>query len=392
MARVIRQEAGSGFRPNILSTGRNEPGERNVTQPPSHTMTPRDWGLLLLLSLLWGGSFLFVGIAVGGLPPLTIVFLRVTLAAVALHAVLRVLHISLPRDASCWRAFLAMGLLNNAIPFSLIVWGQTQIASGLASILNATTPLFTVLAAHWLTSDERMTRGRVSGVMIGFAGVIALIGPEALRGAGTALLPQLAVLAAACSYACAGLFGRRFRRMGVTPLATATGQVTASSLCMLPVALLFDRPWTLATPDLKVCLAVLALALLSTALAYFVFFRILATAGAVNLSLVTFLIPVSAMFMGAAVLGERVQAADLMGLALIGVGLAAIDGRATALLGAALSHLHIRQVPRQPADMTCEDLEIALIGAEEQIPDIADQRNGADRRIEGDIPRHPRDG
>ena len=297
-------------------------------------MGPLEWGLLIALSILWGGSFLFVGVAVRELPPFTIVLLRVTIAALALHLVLRALRIDLPRNSEAWRAFFGMGLLNNAIPFSLIVWGQTQIASGLASILNATTPLFTVLLAHFFTHDERLTWPRVAGVLIGFVGIVVLIGPEALHGLGGGVLAQIAVLVAACSYACAGIHGRRFKRMGIAPLATAAGQVTASSVLLLPMALIVDRPWTLAMPAPDVWLAILGLALLSTALAYVLFFRILASAGAVNLLLVTFLIPPSAILLGVIVLAETLHVTDLVGMALIGCGLIAIDGRLPAVLAA----------------------------------------------------------
>ena len=293
-------------------------------------MSPLDWTLLLALSILWGGSFFFVGVAVKALPPFTIVLLRVAIAATALHAVLRLSRTAMPWDRRTWLAFFGMGLLNNSIPFSLIVWGQTQIASGLASILNATTPLFTVLVAHLLTADERLSKGRIAGVLIGLAGIVVLIGPQALAGLGQDVAAQLAVLGAAVSYGFAAIFGRRFKRMGVPPLATAAGQVTASSLLLLPVALIVDRPWTLAWPEPSAWGAIVGLALLSTALAYVVFFRILASAGAVNLSLVTFLIPPSAILLGVAILGERLQATDFLGMALIGLGLAAIDGRIAA--------------------------------------------------------------
>ena len=298
-----------------------------MNAPAQLRMGRLDWCLLLALSLLWGGSFLFVGIAVKDLPPFTIVLLRVAIAALALNLTLRLIGIALPRDGSSWRAFLGMGLLNNAIPFSLIAWGQTHITSGLAAILNATTPLFTVLVAHCLTADDRLTRSRVLGLLIGFAGIVLLIGPEALRGLGGDVLAQCAVLGAAGSYACAGVFGRRFKRMGIPPLATAAGQVTASTLLLLPLVLVVDRPWTLALPDAQVWAALIGLALLSTALAYVLYFRILAAAGAVNLLLVTFLIPPSAILLGTAVLKESLQATDLLGMALIGGGLAAIDGR-----------------------------------------------------------------
>lgn len=297
-------------------------------------MSVLEWALLIILSVIWGGSFLFVGIAVSALPTFTIVLLRVTIAALALHLVLRALRIPLPVDSATWRAFFVMGLLNNVIPFSLIAWGMTHIASGLASILNATTPLFTVLLAHALTGDERLTRPHLAGVLIGLAGVVVLIGPEALRGLGRDVLAQIAVLGAACSYGFAGIFGRRFKRMGIPPLATATGQVTASSVLLLPLTLVIDQPWTLAMPSVTVWAAMIGLALLSTALAYALFFRILAGAGAVNLSLVTFLIPISAILMGVVVLGETLHATDFLGMALIGCGLVAIDGRLPALLRA----------------------------------------------------------
>lgn len=269
-----------------------------MTAPNHKPMDLTDWSLLVALSILWGGSFFFVGIAVRELPPLTIVAMRVALAALALGGLLRILGLPMPRDRRTWIAFFGMGALNNLLPFCLIVWGQTQISSGVASVLNATTPLFGVLVAHVLTRDEKMTGNRLAGVLVGFAGVAVMIGPTALAGLGNGLLPQLAVLGAALSYSFAGIFGRRFKGMGVSPLVTATGQVTASTLMLVPVALLVERPWTLPMPSAAAWGAVIGIALLSTALAYVIFFRILASAGATNLMLVTFLIPVSAILLG----------------------------------------------------------------------------------------------
>ncbi len=299
-----------------------------ISNPPvNRSMNPLEWGLLITLSLLWGGVFFFTAIAVRELPPFTVVVLRVGLAALALNLFVLATGRRLPREPRIWAAFFAMGLLNNAVPFALIVWGQTHIASGLASILNATTPLFTVVVAHFLTADEKMTGGRLAGVAIGVGGVVVMIGPEVLGGLDTAVLAQLAVLGAAVSYAFAGIFGRRFRGLGTSALVTATGQVTASTMLMAPLALLVDRPWTLAMPSLEVCGAVLGLALLCTALGYIVYFRILATAGATNLMLVTLLLPIGTILLGTSVLGEALEAAHLAGMALIGLGLAAIDGR-----------------------------------------------------------------
>ncbi|WP_407528801.1 DMT family transporter [Methylobacterium oryzisoli] len=304
--------------------------------PLNRTMTPGEWTLLVVLSVLWGGSFFFTGVALRALPPLTLVVLRVGIAALILHLVVRAAGLAMPRDGRDWAAFLGMGLLNNVLPFCLIVWGQTRIPSGLAAILNATTPLFTVVVAHVLTTDERMTRNRLAGVLLGFCGVAVMVGPAVLAGAGTDGLGQVAILAAALSYACAGVYGRRFREMGVPPLVTACGQVTVSSLLLLPPALLIDRPWTLPMPGVPVWGAVLGLAVLSTALAYVLFFRLLASAGATNIVLVTFLIPVSAVLLGTLVLGESLDVRHALGMALIGCGLAAIDGRLPTALRARL--------------------------------------------------------
>lgn len=295
---------------------------------PQKSMGSVEWSMLVGLSVLWGGSFLFNGILVRELPPFTIVTARVALAAIALHLIVRMTGHSMPRDRQTWLAFFGMGFLNNVIPFLLIVWGQTHIASGLASILNATTPLFGVVVAHLLTSDEKMTGNRLIGVIVGFAGVALMIGPSVLASlGGSNALAQLAVLGAAFSYSLAGIFGRRFRRMGLAPIIPAAGQVTASAVLLLPIALFVDRPWMLAVPSTETWLALAGLAILSTAVAYVLFFRILATAGATNLMLVTFLIPVSAILLGALILGEDLQAKHFIGMAMIALGLAAIDGR-----------------------------------------------------------------
>jgi drug/metabolite transporter (DMT)-like permease len=301
----------------------SEIGHRARVAAPA--MGPAAWSMLVALAALWGGSFFFSKVALGELPPFTVVLGRVALAALALNVVVFVNGLRLPRAATAWGAFLGMALLNNALPFSLIVYGQTQIASGLAAILNATTPLFAVLLAHGLTPDERLTANRLGGVLLGLAGVVVTIGSDALGGLGLHVLAQLAILAAALSYALAGIYGRRFT--GMPPLVTATGQLTASAAVMLLVALLVDRPWTLALPGVRSLGALAGLALLSTAVAYVLYFRILAAAGATNLLLVTFLIPVSALLLGVSILGEQLDARHVGGMALIGLGLAAIDGR-----------------------------------------------------------------
>lgn len=290
-------------------------------------MTLMEWAMLLVLATVWGGSFFFNGIAVRELPVFTVVVSRVALAAAILLMILRLRGERMPRDRQVWIAFFGMGLLNNAIPFSLIVWGQQHIASGVASILNASTPLFTVILAHVLTSDERMTPGKFAGVLIGFSGVAVMIGLDAMRDLGVGIVAQLLCVVGAISYAFAGIFGRRFRSMAITPMATATGQVITSSLIMLPLVMVLDRPWTLPQPSLTAIGALIGVAAISTALAYVLYFRILATAGATNLLLVTFLIPVSAILLGTLFLGETLLPRHFAGMALIGAGLAAIDGR-----------------------------------------------------------------
>jgi drug/metabolite transporter (DMT)-like permease len=291
------------------------------------TMTPVEWAMLLALSLLWGGSFFFNGVLVRELPPLTIAFFRVAIAAVTLHAVMRVSGRRFPVERRIRWAFAGMGVLNNIIPFSLIIWGQTQIASGVASILNATTPLFTVIVAHVFTADERLTPLRAAGVVTGFAGVAAMAGIGSDAFEGVPIIAYIACLGAALSYGFASVFGRRFKTLGVQPMAVATGQLTASSLILLPIMLLAERPWTLAMPGLEAVAALAGLATVSTALAYILFFRILAGAGATNISLVTFLIPPSAIVLGILFLGEVLQPRHIAGMALIGLGLLLVDGR-----------------------------------------------------------------
>lgn len=295
--------------------------------PINKQMTLLEWALLLILSVLWGGSFFMQAIIVKELPTFTTAACRMGFAALILIAVMLILRQRMPLDRASLRAFVCMGFLNNAVPFSLLIWGQSHIPSGLVSILNATTPLFTVVAAHFFTSDEKLTQARLFGVVVGLAGVAIVVGTDALHSFGVGVLAQLACIGAAMFYAFGGIYGRRFRSMGIPPLATATGQLTASSLMMIPLALVVDHPWTLPMPSLPVIGAIVGVAALSTALAFIIYFRILATAGATNLLLVTFLIPVSAILLGVLILHEVLLPKHLLGMAMIALGLAAIDGR-----------------------------------------------------------------
>ena len=295
-------------------------------------MGVRDWTLLTFLSVLWGGSFFFVETVVDDFRPLTVVVLRVGLAAPALWLMILVTGRRLPGDPAVWLAFLVMGTINNVIPFSLLVWSQTGIASGVASILNATTPMFTMMVAGAMLADERITRLKVAGIAAGIAGVAVMIGPEALAGPGNDVLAQCAVLGAATSYAFAAVFGRRFKRLRVDPVVVAAGQVTAATLVLAPVALIVEQPFAATMPGADAWAAIAGLALLSTSLAYIIYFRLLETAGATNLMLVTLLVPVFAILLGVAFLGETLGLDHIGGMVLIGAGLLVIDGRAVRTL------------------------------------------------------------
>jgi drug/metabolite transporter (DMT)-like permease len=290
----------------------------------------RDWSLLGLLSVLWGGSFFFNGVAVHQLPPLTLVLLRVTFAALLLLPLLRAYGIEFPRGFSGWKPFFAIGLLNNVLPFSLIVMGQTYISSGLASILNATTPLFTVVVMA-IAGEERLHGRRIAGVIAGLIGVMILHG-EGLAGFETGQgVGILLCLAAAFSYGLAALVARRL--LSNSPVVgTATFQLMASTAMMAVVAGVVDRPWRLPMPDATTWLAVIGLAALSTALAYIVFFQIVRRSGATNVMLVTLLIPVTAILLGYLVLGEHISAREITGAIVIGSALLLIDGRVLRLV------------------------------------------------------------
>jgi len=292
-----------------------------------HRMNFQDWSLLLACSFLWGGSFFFIEVALRGLPPFTLVFLRVGLAAIALLIAAKFLKIQFPKSKTIILAFIFVGLTNNAVPFTLITLGQTQISSGLASIFNATMPIWTVIIAHLWTSDEKLTLNRGLGVALGFLGVGVMMGLDAFEEVNGTLAGQFAILGATFSYGIAAVFARRFKAWGVPPMAIATGQLCSASILMLPLVLIIDQPWTIPLPELDVWAAIFGIALLSTALTYHLYFKFLASAGATNVSLVTLLVPVNAILLGVFVLNESLELKHLLGMAIIALGLLAIDGR-----------------------------------------------------------------
>jgi drug/metabolite transporter (DMT)-like permease len=301
--------------------------------PPSTApvMGAREWLLLVVLSVLWGASFFFFKVLIAELPTLTIVLGRLGLAALLMNLLIVLKGDAMPATPRLWGAFLVMGLLNNVVPFILVVWAEIRISSGLASILNATTPIFAVLAAHVATANEKLNWSKGIGVACGFLGVIVLIGPTLLASVSPEQVPaDLACVVAALIFAFAGIYGRRFK--GMPSLTVATGQVTASTLVLMPITLIADRPWNLANPSTHAWAALIGLAVLSTALAYVMYFRLLAAAGATNTLLVTFLVPISAILLGVLFLNEAFTLQTFGGMLLIGAGLAAIDGRLLAAL------------------------------------------------------------
>ena len=287
-------------------------------------MKPKEWLLLIILSVLWGGSFFFIKIALVDLLPLTIVLGRVSLAAIVLIAFVYLRGQNLPNSPRLWRSFFVMGALNTLIPFSLIVWGETQISSSLASVLNATTPVFTILLAHLLTREEPLTFNRTIGIIFSFCGVVVLVGSDVSQGTQLQGLGQLAVMGATFCYGCASIYGRRFRE--IPAAVTAAGTLCGATVMMLPLTFVLEKPWTL-NPSAATWGALFALGVFNTAIAYLIYFHLLAVAGATNTSLVTFLIPISALFLGVFILHEQLHWSTLVGTILIFTGLAAIDGR-----------------------------------------------------------------
>lgn len=296
---------------------------------PSHIHL-RDWGLLVLLSVIWGGSFLFAGMAVKELSPLVIVMARVVIAAAALLPLHLILIGPLPRDRATWVAIIGLSILNNVIPFTLIVTGQTMIASGLASVINATSPLFGV-AFLALSGLEPLVARKVAGIVIGVIGVAILKGAS-LFGSASQSLGILLCLGAAASYGLGSLWAK-MKLTGTAPLSMATGQLLFSSVIMLVLAFAFSQPSELLHASLASWLAILGLALLATSFAYIIFFRVVARSGPANVLLVTMMIPVSAIAMGVGVLGETIEPMEIVGALVIILALLIIDGRALRLLG-----------------------------------------------------------
>jgi len=286
-------------------------------------MGQAEWMLLILLSILWGSSFIFIEIALQSLTMFTIVFLRVGIAALILTIYLYLTGHHLPSKMVEWRRFLILGALRAALPISCIVWAETQIDSGLAGILNSTSPLFTAIIAHFLTSDDKLTTSRIIGIVVSMVGVGILIGVDALHGLTSQVIAQLAMLVATCSYGFAAVYGRRFK--GMSPIVSAAGMLIGAAILIFPLTI-FEQPWLL-EPTLASIGAILGLSLLSTALAFIIWFQLIFRVGASNTAMVTFLIPITALLLSATVLGENVRVTSLVGLVVILFGLAVAQNR-----------------------------------------------------------------
>ncbi|WP_319470456.1 DMT family transporter [uncultured Pseudodesulfovibrio sp.] len=298
---------------------------KSMSTDTIHRMKLTEWFMLVSLSIIWGGSFFFNAIALRGMPPLLVVWGRVGVGFFGLVCILALSSLEVRQYLNRWRDFLVLGVFNTFIPFSLIVWGQQYIGSGLASIINATTPAFTIVVAHFFTRDEPASVRRLFGAAVGLLGVAVLIGTDALSGFGNHVFAQFAIMGAALSYACAATYGRRL--YGVPSMVTACGQLFSSFLVMTPVVLLSCRPWEMAFPGYDALGAVLGLGLICSALAYVLFFRILRTAGATNVQLVTLLIPLSASAMGIFILGEPFSWRLIAAMLIVFTAAALIDGR-----------------------------------------------------------------
>lgn len=292
-----------------------------MTEPVSR---PRELALLLLLALLWGGSFTLIKIAVGGYPPATLVAIRITVGGLVLAAIALAQGHAFPRDRRTWLRLLVQGALQSAIPFTLISWGETRIDSGLAGVINATPPMFVFAISAFVLGTVPPVGSRLAGVVLGLVGVALLAGLGTDDLTGASVLAVLAVLAASLCYALGALHGHRFARLSA--FVTAAGSLAMASLVMIPLSLAIDRPWTLA-PTPRATLAVLALAVFSTAGGSLVFFRLLGTLGSLATTSNAYLRALVGVVLGAILLGEPVTPGIALGGALVLAGVPLVTGQ-----------------------------------------------------------------
>ncbi|MDQ0509948.1 DMT family transporter [Ancylobacter amanitiformis] len=289
-------------------------------KPPVSNLATNLW-LLLALSTLWGASYTFIKIGVETIPPVTLIAARTLIAGVVLLAVMGYRGLALPRGAPIWRRFLFQACLNSVVPFTLIAWAETSTDAGLAAILNSMTPIFAFLMTALITRHEPVTGAKMFGVAVGLAGICLVVGMQALQGVGREVWAQLAIVLATLCYAGAAIFGRNFR--GLHPILPAAGSLVCGAAILLPASLIVDRPWTLA-PSLASVLALLALSVFSTALAFVIYFRLIDTLGSVGTTAQAYLRVPIGVAIGVLVLGESLSGTAWVGLACVVAGVAAM--------------------------------------------------------------------
>jgi drug/metabolite transporter (DMT)-like permease len=282
--------------------------------------------LLLALSSIWGSSYMLIKIGLDTVPPVTVAAARIALGAATLLVVVQIRGLRLPRGVRAWTPFAVMAMVGNVLPFSLIAWGETHIHSGLTAILLGVVPVSTMVLAHIFTTDERFTANKLAGLAAGFAGLIVLVGPDALAGLGGSLAGKLAVVGAALCYATSIVYARRLRHVPV--VVSGAASLAIATVIIVPVSLIAESPWQ-AAPSAASVAALVLLGVVGTALATLIFFRLVACTGATFTSLINYLIPLFGVLWGAAVLAERLPATALAGLALILSGIALVNRRPT---------------------------------------------------------------
>lgn len=280
-----------------------------------------EYALLLLLATLWGASYTFIKLGIASIPPITLIAARTVIAGALLFAVMRLQGVTMPRDGLNWRRFFIQALINSVVPFTLIAWAEKTVDAGLATILNSTSPIFAFLMTFALTRHEPVTLTKLAGVILGIVGICLVIGISTLGGLGRETVAQIAIVFATICYAGAAIFGRHFS--GLHPLVPATGSMVCGAAMLLPLSLAIEHPWTL-TPSASSLAALLGLSVLSTALAFVLYFRLLQTIGSIGVTSQAYLRVPIGVLIGVIFLGESLSLAGAIGLVCIMLGVAAM--------------------------------------------------------------------
>ncbi len=293
-------------------------GTQQATQRES---IATELALLLLLATLWGGSYTFIKLGVATIPPITLIAARTAIAGLLLLAVMRMRGITMPTDLATWRKFAFQAVLNSVIPWTLIAWGERHVDAALATILNSAGPIFTFLLTAMVTRHEATSARKLFGVVAGMAGILLIVGVDAFHDIGSGLLAEAAIVAATICYACAAIFGRSFK--GLDPMAPAAGSLLAGAAVLIPASLAFEQPWTLA-PSQSSILALLGLAIFSTAAAFAIYFRLIQTLGSVGTTAQAYLRVPIGVALSVGFLGESLSQTAWIGLGCVVIGVAAM--------------------------------------------------------------------